>query len=671
MVALLACALSATGASAATVPVWQSGLVAQAPSGGSDPSLTSVSCTAPGDCSAVGQFIQDSTYDAQGLLVNEDSGHWSPGVQATLPNPLVTGQSVSLSSVSCSSPGNCSAVGTYYDTNYNQQGLLLTETDGQWGPGVEAQLPAGDDGLALNSVSCAGPGDCSAVGYYLDSSDGDDHGLVIKEIGGTWQPAQDASIPIGRDDLSSVSCWSPGNCTAVGYYVDGIGQEGVELTETNGHWGTGLETQPPNNVDPTGVSLPGHGGIDGHAALDSVSCTATGDCSAAGNYYDTNGVLEGMVDDEVGGAWRQAAEVTLPSDASNLQSGFPPPSLGVLNAISCASPGNCAAAGFFATGGGDEALVVSQSSGTWSDGTQVTLPSGYSSIPRAELTSVWCPAAGECVAAGDYETTTSEDFAELFVAQDAGAWQPGVSPALASGSTASVAGQSVSCSAPGDCGAVDAEGNLFNAFALPTPTPPVPASPTLTLRVPRKASLGRPSSATATLSAGANPAGTITFKLFGPEKRPPVGCLAGGRTVGTATASGNGTYRPSRAFVPRRPGRYWWYASYGGDSVNHSAASDCGGSLTATTVARKPLLTVRGIRVRGRKVWVTLACDSERCRTHVSLRTAHLSSGAWSTLSTGQHDQLVMALGVRRRTRAELVITVNGRRIARRAVMLR
>ncbi|HEY1510036.1 MAG TPA: hypothetical protein VGF93_13585, partial [Solirubrobacteraceae bacterium] len=48
--------------------------------------------------------------------------------------------------VSCNSPGNCSAVGTYLDNVNNEQGLLLTERGGSWTPS-EASMPAGSVGL--------------------------------------------------------------------------------------------------------------------------------------------------------------------------------------------------------------------------------------------------------------------------------------------------------------------------------------------------------------------------------------------------------------------------------------------------------------------------------------------------------------------------------------------
>ena len=47
-----------------------------------------------------------------------------------------------------------------------EQGLLLTETAGSWATGTEAALPADSTNLGaeLTSVSCASAGNCTAVG---------------------------------------------------------------------------------------------------------------------------------------------------------------------------------------------------------------------------------------------------------------------------------------------------------------------------------------------------------------------------------------------------------------------------------------------------------------------------------------------------------------------------
>ena len=74
-----------------------------------------------------------------------------------------------LRSVSCTGAGGCDAVGSYADSNHHEQGLLLTETGSSWGSGTEALLPAdasANPDVSLTSVSCSTVGNCDAVGDY-------------------------------------------------------------------------------------------------------------------------------------------------------------------------------------------------------------------------------------------------------------------------------------------------------------------------------------------------------------------------------------------------------------------------------------------------------------------------------------------------------------------------
>jgi hypothetical protein len=120
-----------------------------------------------------------------------------------------------------------------------------------------------------------------------------------------------------------------------------------------------------------------------------------------------------------------------------------------------------------------------------------------------------------------------------------------------------------------------------------TETAVVAAQPSVSLSAPSSGALGTAisaSSVSAALGGGDNPAGTITFTVFGPQASPPALCSSGGTPVGTATVSNNGTYHPSAAFTPNARGNYWWYASYGGDSHDAGAGSACGAGMAETTV---------------------------------------------------------------------------------------
>ena len=86
--------------------------------------------------------------------------------------------------------------------------------------------------------------------------------------------------------------------------------------------------------------------------------------------------------------------------------------------------------------------------------------------------------------------------------------------------------------------------------------------------------------------------GTITFKVFGPQSDAPTDCTTGGTEVGTTTVASNGSYLPSKGFTPDKAGTYWWYASYGGDSLNAPSNSGCGSDNMANTVVANPAISL-------------------------------------------------------------------------------
>jgi hypothetical protein len=256
-------------------------------------SLGAVSCPSAGNCAAVGSY--ESSAGLRGLIVAETGGSWRRGVKPTLPSNAGTHPAGALSSVSCVSAGNCTAVGSYFDNTSLTEGLLLTETAGAWGTGVEAILPANAQksssaafaGLSyLSSVSCASAGNCSAVGTYADTSN-TTQGLLLNETGSHWAAGIEAALPANARhtpngtvaNLNSISCPSAGNCDAVGNYVDNSGAavlRGLLVNETAGSWATGVEANLPSNAAGT------H-----YAYLNSVSCAGVGNCNAGGTYKDS------------------------------------------------------------------------------------------------------------------------------------------------------------------------------------------------------------------------------------------------------------------------------------------------------------------------------------------------------------------------------------------------
>jgi hypothetical protein len=176
---------------------------------------------------------------AAGARSAVSSGTWGTAQKVPGLATLNKNGDADLTSVSCASPGNCSAGGFYSDTPATKhtesttQAFVANEVNGVWNtaqtvPGTKALNKSG--GAAVNSVSCAAPGDCSAGGFYAGSRQGE--AFVAGETDGVWGTAQ--TVPGikalnkgGSAEIGSVSCASPGNCGAGGDYLDGSGSRQV------------------------------------------------------------------------------------------------------------------------------------------------------------------------------------------------------------------------------------------------------------------------------------------------------------------------------------------------------------------------------------------------------------------------------------------------------------
>ena len=313
-----------------------------------------------------------------------------PGTSAVLPGGMVT-------AVSCASSGNCSA-GGHYGTGFTEA-FIVNETHGTWGkaeavPGLAALNRAN---AQVSSVSCTAVGDCTAGGDY-DSSNGYE-AFVVDEKDGTWGAAHPVPhvaglASTGYDaEVMSVSCASPGNCTAGGWAQDVAGAQAFVVDETGGTWGSATEV-------PGSAAL----NVGADAVVNSVSCTAVGDCTVGGFYaagpaghYTVD--QQAFVADETGGIWGDAHEV--PGTAA-LNAGDD----AQVTSVSCASPGDCAASGTYSTTAVDlrvqapfqRAFVVNETDGTW--GKAESVP-GTVADPSGAY-SVSCASPGDCVVGGVY-----------------------------------------------------------------------------------------------------------------------------------------------------------------------------------------------------------------------------------------------------------------------------
>jgi hypothetical protein len=322
--------------------------------------VEALSCSSDGNCAAGGYYYDGD--DQQAFVVNEVSGTWGTpielGAAGGADGFLGDNGNAEVISISCPSDGNCSA-GGYYSSSETTQAFVVNEVSGTWGSPIELVAVGGADGFLgdgdtaqVTSLSCSSAGNCSAGGF-LDNPG--EQAFVVSEVSGTWGTPIELGAIGGGDGflgdldfayLASVSCPSDGNCSAGGTYYDGTNEQAFVIDEVSGVWGT------PANV--IGLSGTGALGDSAYAELAVISCTSAGNCSAAGRYSDDE-ETQAFVVNEIGGTWGTPTEISglngtggLGDDGVNAQS----------QAISCSSDGYCAVGGIYDVDDGDEAFLA-------------------------------------------------------------------------------------------------------------------------------------------------------------------------------------------------------------------------------------------------------------------------------------------------------------------------
>ncbi len=123
-------------------------------------------------------------------------------------------------------------------------------------------------------------------------------------------------------------------------------------------------------------------------------------------------------------------------------------------------------------------------------------------------------------------------------------------------------------------------------------------APSITGQIPERVQVGTSIRDTATLQGGYAPAGTITFRIYGPVA---AGCNKP-VLVNTVAIAGNGSFQ-SDPFVPRRPGRYSFVVSYSGDAANQTAIEQCDSvGQTVLVQKRTPKVKPRALLMKNRRI---------------------------------------------------------------------
>ena len=303
---------------------------------GGNASVASLSCVSAGNC-LVGGFYTAGDSDRRGFVAVEQDGRWSQAIEVPGLAVLSTGGNASVTSVSCASPGNCAAGGSY-----RGRGFVASERSGRWDQPIEvpglAALNTGRNEAGVASISCASPGNCAAGGSYTNRH-GSQQGYVVVEKNDRWGqaievPGLGALNDGGQAGVASISCASPGNCAAGGD-VGFPYASGFVASERNGVWGQAI---PVNGLT-----------LGRYTDIFSVSCAPAGNCAAGGDYEDTPYGTSGYVTSEKYGHWAPAVDVP-GLRALDTKAGYG----ASVYSVSCPPAGSCAAGGDYTDGHGRE-----------------------------------------------------------------------------------------------------------------------------------------------------------------------------------------------------------------------------------------------------------------------------------------------------------------------------
>ncbi len=297
---------------------------------------------------------------------------WNGHSWRTLPKPPGTGV---LSAVSCASATSCMAVGTAISAAGPTVTVAELWNGSRWRT-LDTPNRASDD--LLDSVSCPSPKECIAVGWY-----GMGHTLAEIWNGTRWQLMKTG--PAGSQ-FGSVSCSGPANCLAVG------------VAEPAGV--AKLLTEVWNGSEWRVATPPGYSNGIGF-----VACTSDRFCLGVGSNTTSSGHPAPAAAMWKGTRWLTLHPVT-PSGRGGLG----------LDGLSCTSATHCIVVG----NAGGPVVAEEWNGTTWHT---IGAKSAIGDEPASNLFGVSCPTARWCMAVGDYFTASSPDTYPLAEVWDGTAWR--------------------------------------------------------------------------------------------------------------------------------------------------------------------------------------------------------------------------------------------------------
>jgi hypothetical protein len=293
--------------------------------------LTGISCPDAHSCTAVGYTVSSSVNatHVRALIEQWDGTTWT---MESFARPIGASWA-EFSSVSCSNPRSCLAVGGFIRNQINGQEQPLTE---QWNGSSWSVLatpnPHAENGSSLTGVDCLSPNDCEVQGAF-DYADVDQSVFASLWNGSTWA-SQTQVNPGGQDSNSdnAISCTSSQACTSVGTWTN-IGALGLAQTWNGTTWRR------------QSVPVPARSQVDN---LFGVSCVGGSACTAVGDSADN---LNDYPDVAMAQQWDGSEWDIVPVPD-------PPGAMGTsLSGVSCATPTSCIAVGGSSNGTTGNTLI--------------------------------------------------------------------------------------------------------------------------------------------------------------------------------------------------------------------------------------------------------------------------------------------------------------------------
>ncbi len=363
------------GPASGAKPVW-SIMPFPSPTAATTVDFEDVACVTAASCFAVG-FSQAGNV-RRPLIERWNGSKWSV---VAAPNPAGS-TNASLQAVSCPAATSCFAVGIFLDGATNKS--LIEHWDGTAWSVMNSPNPVDLAKPLLESVSCANPTSCMAVGQPRVTTG---EGIVEHWDGSTWSLMTLAKLPGWVEtSLAGVSCPAADSCFGVGFFAPVAEAPLAALTE---HW-DGSAWSVVANPSPTGA-IP--------AVLGEVSCPTTTSCYAVGTYSPpTRRATKTLIERWNGVSWSIVAS---PNPASGRS---------VLSDVSCPSATNCTAVGQYVQVLTPRTLVERWNGTSWS----LTTSPNPSGSDNSWLRGVSCPTATRCFAVGTSRIKLSRGLIERF-----------------------------------------------------------------------------------------------------------------------------------------------------------------------------------------------------------------------------------------------------------------